>query len=52
MDDDFYDTEKIETTFKIESSILKECFIFINFLCASLLLYIYFFILLKGLFKE
>ena len=37
VDDDFYDTEKIETTFKIESSILKECFIFINFLCASLL---------------
>ena len=38
VDDDFDDSEKIETTFKIESSILKECFVFINFLCANLLL--------------
>ena len=37
-DDDFDDSPRIETTFKIESSIVKECFIFINFLCASLLL--------------
>ncbi len=31
------DEPKIETTFIIESSLMKECFIFINFLCANLL---------------
>jgi ABC-type multidrug transport system fused ATPase/permease subunit len=36
-DDDFDDSPKIQSTFKIESSIIKECFIFINFLCANLL---------------
>ena len=36
-DDDFDDSPKIEETFKIESSIIKECFVFINFLCANLL---------------
>ena len=37
VDDDFDDSPKIETTFKIESSFVKECFIFVNFLCANLL---------------
>ena len=38
IDDDFEDTPKIETTLKIESSLIKECFIFVNFLCANLLI--------------
>ena len=38
VDDEFDDVPKIETTFKVESSIIKECFIFINFLCANLLI--------------
>ena len=37
MDDDFEDSPRIEETFTIQSSLLKECFIFINFLCANLL---------------
>lgn len=38
VDDEFDDSPKIETTFKIESSLIKECFIFINFLCANLII--------------
>ena len=37
LDEDFDDLPKIETTFKIESSLLKECFVFINFFCANIL---------------
>ena len=53
IDDDFDDSEKIETTFKVESSLLKESFIFINFFCANLLI-VYIFLypikrLLQGL---
>ena len=36
-EDDFDDSPKIQTIFKIESSFIKEWFIFINFLCANLL---------------
>ena len=37
VDDDLDDIPRIETTLKIESSFIKECFVFINFLCANLL---------------
>ena len=43
IDDEFDDTQKIEKTLKIESSIIKESFIFINFFCANLL-FVYIFL--------
>ena len=43
LDDEMDDLPRIETTLKIESSLIKECFVFINFLCANLLI-VYLFI--------
>ena len=34
---EYDDGPKIETTLIVESSLMKECFIFINFFCANLL---------------
>ena len=36
-EEEYDDGPKIETTLIVESSLLKECFIFINFFCANLL---------------
>jgi ABC-type multidrug transport system fused ATPase/permease subunit len=51
IDDDFDDLPKIETTFKKESSLIKESFAFINFFCANLLLVYLFFYPIKGLMR-
>ena len=43
VEDEYFDGPKIESTLKIESNILNEIYIFINFFCINLVL-IYFFI--------
>ena len=52
VDDDYSDSPKIESTLKIKFNFLNELYMFINFLCANIILVYFFIYPINSLLKE